>query len=729
MSIPYKKRKEAVELYLSGKFSLRGAAAHLGIHYNTLHRWISRYRKAGFDGLEAPRRYRQPWNRASLALERATIALKEERPSLTLHAARRKLKRMGFSVSVKGIWAIWRRYGYAGFKRERLSGSFPDFIPVTKEMRQQTARARELVQEGDMQQARMILNSLPSCLDSEMLREIPDNALSLRHQLEKLTLSFGKIPYSQYRTGIKRLREEFMREGSHYSALWAGIREVCALEWLGKPKEQLALIGELKGLLGSKRRCSTASLRFALNASEFIACIRLMKVESAFKALHECKRISSVFPSPAFLQDMATLYSYIGYHKEMGILLERLLRFADKERRDQLLLNLAYAKGNEADYRTSVRLLRKSGKEDPIALFVRAHCAMGQGKIAKAKVMAQEGLKRAQEKGILGYVSTGSLILAEIHAAIRETKRSRSLLLRSHTLLRNLGMNVAVTSREIILGSDSIPEGAERIRTIKLALLIRKAAGTGSTTDYRKAQQFAERFMLLGVFHRLVLLMPESVLAMLAKGKDTGLPRALLQLPVFMKDIPVYNVKFLGTLVVYRDQRYLRARMSPKDASFLIFLAFSEERAIPLERIYANFWVSSRQPSRNLAHLLVRLRRALKIPSHFLYVKEEMLFVECYFTTDYEQYLEHLVQAKILKRGGKWGLAKSEFKRAFAFFRDEPFRKMYDDWSDDKRIEILFNLEKEASAFIKELFDRGNRREARRFMKRIARIVPLIKDM
>jgi DNA-binding SARP family transcriptional activator len=169
--------------------------------------------------------------------------------------------------------------------------------------------------------------------------------------------------------------------------------------------------------------------------------------------------------------------------------------------------------------------------------------------------------------------------------------------------------------------------------------------------------------------------------------------------------------------------------MSPKDASFLIFLAFSEERAIPLERIYANFWVSSRQPSRNLAHLLVRLRRALKIPSHFLYVKEEMLFVECYFTTDYEQYLEHLVQAKILKRGGKWGLAKSEFKRAFAFFRDEPFRKMYDDWSDDKRIEILFNLEKEASAFIKELFDRGNRREARRFMKRIARIVPLIKDM
>jgi transposase len=730
MAIPFKRRKKAVELYLSGTLSLRDAASRLGIHYNTLYRWIALYRKEGFDGLSRRKRYRRPSNRASTELENAVISLKERNPSITLHAAQSRLAGMGYAVSMKGVWGIWKRFGYAGFNRERFSTNFPDFISIAKETSHEIERAKEFARAGDLRRAREILNDLPSCLNAEVLQELPDNALSLKRRLEKLTYSFGTMPYAPYRVRMRRLRQEFLKKGYHYSALWAGIREVFTLEWLGKPKEQLALINELLLLLGPRRSCLTTSQRFALRASEFIACIRLMKIEMAFRALHECKRISRVFPSISFLLDLATLYSYIGYYREMGMLLEKLLRFVDEEKARSLLINLAYAKGNEADYRMSLRLLRKSRVEgDPIALFVRAHCALGQGRIEKAKVMAQKGLQRAQEQAILGYVSTGSLILAEIHAAIRETKRSRLLLMQHIGLLRNLGMDVSVLSREIILARSTIPEGADRIRTIKLALLLRTAADTGSTTDYRRAHRFAERYRLLGVLHRLVLLMPEPVLGVIAKGKDTGLPRTLLNLPVFKKEIPVYVVKFLGHLVVYRDQRYLRVKLSPKDTSFLIFFAFSERRKIPLEKIYANYWPSSKQPARNLSHLLVRLRKALKIPSHFLYVKENTLFIDCYFTTDYEQYLEHLAQAKILQRGGRWKLARGEYGRAFSIFRDEPFKKMYDDWSDDKRIEILFNLEKEASAYIKELFDRGNRREARRFMKRIAKIVPLIKDM
>ena len=730
MSIPFKKRKAAVEFYLSGNLSLRDAAARLGIHYNTLHRWVSLYRKEGFKGLKPRRTYHRSWNRASDTLEDAAIKLKEHNPSVTLSAARRELVKMGFSVSIKGLWNIWKRHGYAGFNKKRLSSNFPDFISVTEETHRETERARTFAHQGDLWQAKSILNSLPSCLDTAMLEEIPDNALSLKRRLEKLTLSFGTIPYVKYVKKIRLLREQLMKRGYRYSAIWAGIREVFALEWLGKSKEQLVLIESLQRLLGAKRQCLTTPLRFALCASEFIACIRLMKVERALCALRECKRIAKIFSTTPFLHDLTTLYSYIGYYREMAALLRKLLRMVDEKNGRSLLINLAHAKSNEADYRESARLLRASRVEgDPIALFVRAHCALGQGRIEKAKVMAQKGLERAQERGILGYMSTGSLILAEIHAAIRETKRSRLLLLKYMKLLQNLGMNISVVSREIILGKSTIPKGAEKIRTIRLALLLRRAAETGSIADYKTAYQFAERYQLRGVLHRLVLLMPEAVLAMLAKGKDTGLPRALLNLPAFRKEIPVYVVKFLGPLVVYKDQHYLRVKLSPKDTSFLIFLAFSDPKRIPLEKIYSNFWQSSKQPARNLSHLLVRLRKALKIPSHFLSVKEDTLFVDCYFTTDFEQYLEHLAQAKILKKGGKWGLARGEYSRAFALFRDEPFRKMYDDWSDDKRIEVLFNLEREASSYIRELYARGKRRDAKRFMKRIVKIVPLIKDM
>ena len=179
----------------------------------------------------------------------------------------------------------------------------------------------------------------------------------------------------------------------------------------------------------------------------------------------------------------------------------------------------------------------------------------------------------------------------------------------------------------------------------------------------------------------------------------------------------------MGKLIVYKNQRYLHIQLSPKDTSFLIYLALSARKQVFLERIYRNFWPNSKNPSRNLAHLLVRMRKTLKLPSHFLYVKERKLVVECYFTTDYGEYQEHLAQAKALLRAGEWGFAKREFMQAFKLFRGEPFKKMYDDWSDDKRLEVLFSYEKEVRAFVEELHRRGRTEEARRVLERAERIV------
>jgi DNA-binding SARP family transcriptional activator len=163
-------------------------------------------------------------------------------------------------------------------------------------------------------------------------------------------------------------------------------------------------------------------------------------------------------------------------------------------------------------------------------------------------------------------------------------------------------------------------------------------------------------------------------------------------------------------------------KLTPKDTSILIFLASSEGKSISLDKIYKNFWPKSGNPPRNLAHLLVRLRKSLRLPSHFLYVKENKLIYNCYFTSDYDEYQEHLAQAKVLLRAGEWEFAKQEFHQAFKLFRREPFRKMYDDWSDDKRLEILFSYETEVVSFSKELIKRGREEEAHKLLKNAEKV-------
>jgi hypothetical protein len=86
--------------------------------------------------------------------------------------------------------------------------------------------------------------------------------------------------------------------------------------------------------------------------------------------------------------------------------------------------------------------------------------------------------------------------------------------------------------------------------------------------------------------------------------------------------------------------------------------------------------------------------------------------------------MEHVIQARALLRVGEWGFAKREFIQAFKLFRGEPFRKMYDDWSDDKRLEVLFNFENEMKLFIKELLEREKHKEADIMLARARKIIP-----
>ncbi|MCK4576074.1 hypothetical protein KAU34_06680, partial [candidate division WOR-3 bacterium] len=202
------------------------------------------------------------------------------------------------------------------------------------------------------------------------------------------------------------------------------------------------------------------------------------------------------------------------------------------------------------------------------------------------------------------------------------------------------------------------------------------------------------------------------------------------------KEIPVYNTKLLGNLIIYKNQKYLGVKLQPKDTAFLIYLALTAEEpneTISLKKIYRNFWKNSTNPSRNLSHLLVRIKRAINLPSHLLEIswkKDTPVLINrgIHFTTDYDEYKQSLAQAKALLRAGEWGFAKREYLRAFKLFRGEPFKKMYNNWSDDKRLEILFSYETEVLTFTKELQKRGRNEESEKLLKKAKRIVPLIEE-
>ncbi|MCK4233870.1 hypothetical protein KAX75_05545, partial [candidate division WOR-3 bacterium] len=263
----------------------------------------------------------------------------------------------------------------------------------------------------------------------------------------------------------------------------------------------------------------------------------------------------------------------------------------------------------------------------------------------------------------------------------------------------------------------------------KLAFLLRKG-------DYWKALRYAEKKSIMTYFHRYIFFFPEVISNIIKKGRYTGLPKKVIKLPIFNKEIPVYNTKLLGNLIIYKNQKYLGVKLQPKDTAFLIHLAFragEPGKEISLKDLYCNFWKNSKRPSRNLSYLLFRIKKVLKIPSHLLEVsskKDNSVLINkgIHFITDYNEYQESIAQAKALERAGEWGFAKREFHQAFKLFRGEPFKKMYDDWSDDKRLEILFGYETEILSFTKELKKRGRTEEAERLLKQAERIVPLMEE-
>jgi tetratricopeptide (TPR) repeat protein/transposase len=746
-------RIKAVKAYLSSG-SRKEVALSFNIHPWTLNRWVNWYKKGGGENLQRGKKYRKPHNRFDVYIEKKIVLLKEENPSITLSDSKKILNSEGVNVSTKGIWGVWKRYGLAGFVKKKSTSSFLDNVPETPETTSGIKDAEKALNKGDIKQVAHIVNALPACSMIPFIEKIPDKFLSLQRQVEKLYVLFGKIPFSKYKNKARKLREQAENKGLFYLSVKVGVLECFALEELQESERLLLFTHQLKKRLINNRGIARGdpNLRFILLILQGHAYGNLFQIKESLNCARKCKILLRSFPNTAEAQYwLSTLFSHIGHHREAAELLEQIV----SKQKPEIVSNYASCLSINGEYRTALLTLKQIEIQlkgfTAQASLIRAMCKLGQGKIEEALGCAQLALKESKKEGFRNQYHIATIILASSYAALNERGKAKEFLKRPIPLLKKFRMERDLLVRQTLLGKTShinCDEKKNITPPIRLALLLKKAQETLKIKNYRKAYNYAQSQRIIGYFHLYLLFLPEPIHHILSKGKPVHLPSRLLKLPVFQKDIPAFHLKFLGPIRIYRNGRSIRAHLSLKMSAFLIHLCLNQRKPIPLISIYRNFWKNSKNPARTFSHFLVRIKKYLKLSLRSLYIskgafgEEKVLHFTSHITTDYQYYGEILVQAKALERAGEWEFAKREYLRAFALFRGEPFKKMYDNWSEHMRRVILNKLETEALHFAKSCiahdneirqkkrrtpsakFRGGNMADAKKVLEKVIRIIP-----
>jgi tetratricopeptide (TPR) repeat protein len=546
------------------------------------------------------------------------------------------------------------------------------------------------------------------------------------------------------------------KKGYIYSSVIADFFELDALGWLERSEEKIEVFDRLERKM---QGIKDSALWFFFYFEQISNYAHLLRVNELLKVTQKCRRLIYRLPYSPYWEYFGSILTYVGKYKDACSFYKRASeREKNKVIVERLILKLAISGyGMAGEYPECKKMLSKARATKnrvhlaAINSLANAHLSFGQGNLTEASKFFLEPLKTVSRVKPLNNIYAASIGLASVAMAMNNKSEAKIYLKKYLPLMKKYKHVREELTLGCLLGSVEYISD-ERLQIPPLYLLNRllQANRTMRVGDYRKAFNFAQRKGLLGLFHRWIVFLPELVLHILEKGKNTGLPIAILNLPVFNQKIPVYHIKFLGNFVATKNQDYLKARLSPKEKALLIQIALSageSNKTILVKSLFKNFWSKSANPSSLFSHLLVKLRKKLRLPGYLLVISsryEEPRLVNrgVYLTTDYNDIGIAFVQAKALERAGEWGCAKKEYLRAFKLFRGEPFCKMYDPWSEHMRRVILNKLETEAFHFAKSCLEHdneirqkkrrtpsakcrgGNMADAKKVLEKVVKIVP-----
>ena len=733
--IPFEEKVKAVEKYLRTEQPLRKIANALGVSHPTLWFWVKQYKKGGKDNLRKRNLFKK---KLSKEVEKKVMLLKEHDPSLSIRKAKRLMNNDGIQISNKGIWGIWKRYGFVG-RGKQLSHHPPGlFIHSTPELDCAIEMAKEFVAKEDYRGAVKILNNLPCLPECQLLLRIPKKFLSLRRKLEYLYLEYEQITPQQFSRKARMIGKSLEKKGYIYSSIIADFFELDALGWLERSEQKIEVFDRLERKM---QGIKDSALWFFFYFEQISNYAHLLRVNELLKVTQKCRRFIYHLPYSPYWEYFGSILTYVGKYKAACSFYKR--AFEQEKNKvivERLILKLAISGyGMAGEYPECKKMLSKAKATKnrvhlaAINSLANAHLSFGQGNLTEASKFFLEPLGTVSRAKPLNNIYAASIGLASVAMALNNKAEAKIYLKKYLPLMKKYKHVREQLTLGCLLGSvEYISDERLQIQPLCLLNLLLQVNRTMRIGDYRKAFRFAQRKGLLGLFHRWIIFFPEPILRLLEKGKKTGLPRAILNFPVFNQKIPVYHIKLLGKLVVTKNQEYLKARLSPKEKTFLIHLALragAPRKFILLKNLYENFWSHSRNPSSLLLHLLVRLKKKLRLSGYLLYISSKageprLINRGVYFTSNFGEFETLFVQAKALERAEEWGFAKKEYLRAFALFRGEPFRKMYDPWSEHMRRVILNKLENTTLEFAKKCLAHRKERDAKKVLEKILKIIP-----
>lgn len=739
-------RLSIVHHHIDKGVSLRETARLFHVNYQTVFKWVKLFKEQGLERLYST--YIRSGRRASEELEEKVVLLKERNPTLTIRKTRDILGNNGIRISLKGIWGIWKRYGYAGFDRDSFSSDFTDYVPWSAEARKKYNQAKELYDSHTIEKSAKVLNSIPILPPNILILKIPDSYLNIRRQVEKIYLQWGQLTIPSYQKKSRKLFEKCIEDKLNYLALKAGIIEIGALVFTKEPGEMLKKTGELKKILrrqGDYYSNLLFGFKFSLLCRDGFLNASLLKIREVYGTARMCCRMLKGRKkiAPFFSFNLASLYDHLQDHKKAeSWYLKTLDRMEHVPRvlevnKKEVRYHLARIYFLQGKYKKAFQFLKDARLSTwnfwGIPAAGHLHQAMWflvNGERSRAVSIATDVISRLRKEDVNTYLDSAYLLIACTFCSLGDHAKAVTVLKRLLPFLVKTRRKRVESNVRIILSKYSgkthhVHPDKELVPTIKLVVLLRNGR-------YQEAFNYAEKKGIMFFLHRYIFFFPELVDRLIEKGKPTGLPKAMLRLPVFNKEIPVYNLRFLGNLVVHKNQRYLKSKLGPKDTAFLIHFALragDSGKSIPLKDLYDNFWRNNPNQTRHLSHLLMRIKKALNIPVHLLEIisrKENPVLINrgIHFSTDYQEFEQILAGAKAFQRAEQWGFAKKEYSQAFRLFRGEPFKKMYDDWSENRRVVILNKLETEAIHFANGCFEHGDRRTTKKTLGKITKIIP-----
>ncbi len=707
--IPLQIRFQSVHHYLNTKDTLISTAKKFNIHYQTLFKWVKRYNTQPEEDFFST--YKRPWNRAANVIEKKVIDLKEKNPLITVREIRKKLAEDDIQLSLNGIWCIWNRYGYAGFNRVNIGNDFTEYGRWSREAQCKLEQAKKMKELGKIKASASILNSIPFLPKNSFLPTIPDEFLSLNRKIEKHHASFGKISLSAFSSLSHALYEECRQNKLGYSVLRTRFLKLIALQWRGKAHEVIREIKQMRRLFDKKtslrNSCLFFSIRFSLLIAEGLASVELSRIKKGFEIARKCQVLITRRRHESFnlMADLAVLYITLEDYNQAEKLMHSAIDHVDQAKRKRLRSQIAiYVHFLRNEQRAARQLLKDAEVYEWVRrawqLRFRSLFTLFKGMPLKAISLATQALNQSKKDEIDSGIVNSYFAIATAYRSIGEKKKSRQMLRQLLPILKKNKLRRYATVAQILLGKKIAVREDLRLSTIKLAWLLRN-------DSYQRALSFAKAKGILIYFYRYLFFFPDTIRTRIEKGKKLGLPKAILKLPVFSKQCVTFNIRFLGPMVIIRNQKRLKVKLQPKEKAFLIHCAlrFPEPGGkIDLSNIYTNFWSGSRNPSENLSHLLVTIKKACQIPSHLIEIesarKQFLLNRGIYFASDYNEYQQTLIRGKALEIADMWDLSRKEYIRAFKLFRGKPFRKMYDPWSEEINQVIQNQMEKTIEEFI-----------------------------